>query len=65
MNMSDPAFRTIKVRTESYDRIQRLLALIAAKGWVAIKSKRSSTATIADIVDEGLCALEARQRVEG
>jgi hypothetical protein len=59
--MSDPAFRTIKVRTESYDRIQRLLTLVAAKGWASLKSKRKSAASIADIVDEGLAVLEARQ----
>lgn len=60
--MSDPSFRTIKIRAESYDKVQEILSRVAAKGWTAVGSKRRSAATIADVVDEALLALESKKR---
>ena len=60
--MSDPAFRTIKVKTEDYERIHRLLDQIGREGWKSVGAERASRATIADLVTESLDALEARKK---
>lgn len=47
-------FTTIAVRTAAHERLKQLVGMIAAKGWKVIGAKRTTSPTIADVVDEAL-----------
>jgi hypothetical protein len=58
--MGNQGYQTIKIRTASYERLQKLLARLSQEGWGSVGAKRDAPPTLADVVDESLQALEAR-----
>lgn len=56
--MGNAGYQTIKVRTETYDRLHRLLAVVARDGWSAIGAGRSTPVTISDLVAEAVARME-------
>jgi len=53
-------YKTIKIRNESYDKLQEIQGQVANEGWSVIGSKRQDTATQGSIIDVALDMLVSK-----
>jgi hypothetical protein len=47
-------YRSIKIRKDSYDRLQELIHKLAQDGWSSIGSSRRDELTAANVLDEAI-----------
>jgi hypothetical protein len=53
-------YRTVKVKTDTYTRVARLVASLGTHGWRSVNATREGPATISAVFDEAVILLEAR-----
>ena len=53
-------YKTIKIRNESYDKLQEIQGQVAGAGWAVVGSKRQDAATQGSIIDVALDLMAAK-----
>ena len=55
------SFRTIRIKTSAYQRIQALAEQVRRDGWISIGAARGDDPTLTNIVDAALEALDRKR----
>ncbi len=53
-------YKTIKIRNESYDKLQEIQGHVAGSGWSVVGSRRQDAATQGSIIDVALDLMAAK-----